>query len=148
MIANYYGAQVLAEGLDVLCGTQEDVSGLVPGATDTPMTQDQVATYTLALLQEVHEFGNELGWKPWKENGFNPERAADEFADILAFLGLFIHLLDQSGVSPQMLADAYRKKSINNVGRFLGLPETKYHGTIDTEEQRRRAIEIMARLSD
>lgn len=147
-IADFMGAQILAEGLSVIGDTQELVSGLVPGATNTPLSQSQVSTYILALLQEVHEFGNELGWKPWKVNDFDPEKAADEFADILAFLGLFVHLLEKGGVTPEMLANAYRKKSINNVGRFLGLPDSKYHGTINSEEKRALAISIMAKLSD
>lgn len=86
------------------------------------LTPENVRTFGLALIQEINEFINELPrWKPWKrEKEVDRERIADEFADILAFLGMFISWADQLGISTQDLAEAFIKKSRVNVQRLTG----------------------------
>lgn len=79
-----------------------------------------VRSYALALMVETAEFIQELDWKPWK-NGkkVDRNRVADEFADILAFLGILILYLDRMGIPPGMLANQYREKSKVNIDRFI-----------------------------
>lgn len=117
--------QSLFTGLEFLRSVQMRTSALVPGCipdgNDLP-TQTQLQTYSLAMMVELAEFVQELPWKPWKKNPkpLDPERVADEFADILAFMGILIEYLDRMGITPEDLARAYNKKTEVNVQRFLG----------------------------
>lgn len=117
-------AQELAGGLRALHGVQSIVSAMVPDAI--PVEDDvppaAVLTYCFAFIKEVTELMDELGWKPWKPRKvINRERVADEFADILAFLGLIIiYVLKLTGLTFEDLARAYLRKSDVNVARFNG----------------------------
>ena len=94
----------------------------------TVLTQDLLAVYGQALSIEVSEFLNELPWKPWKTANFKTvlenrdvrEDIAFEFADILAFLGAWISILNTLGISPFELAEAYAEKTRINHARFAG----------------------------
>jgi NTP pyrophosphatase (non-canonical NTP hydrolase) len=114
----------IADGLLALAEVQEFVSGHVPSAN--PVTgnvgSEQVLTYGFALLKEVTELMDELQWKSWKpRKAVDTARAADEFADILAFLGLYVHYMRRlAGLAPEDLAAAYARKSQVNVDRFTG----------------------------
>lgn len=114
----------LASGLTHLADTQVVVSLPVKGAvpvTIEQLTKDNIRTYVLAMIIEIAEFTQTLDWKPWKtKTDFNPETTADEFADILAFLGLIVYYLNLMGISSETLARAYNRKSIVNIDRFLG----------------------------
>lgn len=57
-------------------------------------------------------------WKP----GFEPDRTkiVEEFADILAFLGTWVMLLELMGITSGELAQAYMLKRQKNVARFAG----------------------------
>lgn len=105
---------------------------MVPGAiTNAPPTPDQIRTYFLALIVETVELMNELpGWKPWKKPKLmNPEYVMDEFADILAFLGVILNYLRELGIDPADLADAYARKTNINIARFNG--EVEGYGVKD-----------------
>ena len=122
-VLNSKGSSLLAltEGLESLIDTQTVVSGLVPGAVTPEVTPAQIASYSLALIREVGELADELGWKPWKEQPERDlERIADEMADVLAFVGLLLIYVEHAGVSPTDLAQAYRSKSMRNIARFFG----------------------------
>ncbi len=108
----------LVNGLAFLCDTQKAVSGLVPGALE--LSKENISVYGTALLSEVMEFINELGWKPWKNIERNHDKIVDEFADILAFLGLFVNYLDDIGLTPDKLTEAYTAKTKENIDRFNG----------------------------
>lgn len=113
----------LSEGLALLALNQTTISqgdlGCIPPEGQAP-SKDAVRSYMLALMIEVAEFTQELDWKPWKEKLLvDTERVADEFADILAFLGIIIVYLDRMGIPPGMLARAYNKKSKVNIDRFI-----------------------------
>lgn len=115
-------------GLRSLAETQYLVSGQLPGALEP--TKENFAVYALSLHDEIGEFVRELGWKPWKKDfDIDRTRVADEFADILAFLGLFIHYLDRLGISPSDLARQYREKSEVNIRRMHGEVEGYGPGT-------------------
>ena len=114
----------LATGLDTLRFVQSNTSALAPNCIpdgNQTATADQLRTYFLALIIELGELVQELNWKPWKESkSINKERVADEFADVLAFLGIILEYLDRMGVSPQDIAEQYAVKTEVNVNRFLG----------------------------
>ena len=114
----------LASGLKFLQDVQSVSSALtkdcIPPRGKKP-SKDNVRTYSLALMIELGEFVQELNWKPWKEDKeINKIRVADEFADILAFLGILIVYMDAFGISPTDLARAYLSKTEVNIDRFLG----------------------------
>lgn len=83
---------------------------------------EQVAVYTLALQREAQELAEELGWKPWKKlPEINRERVLDEFADVLAFLGLIAtYVASVTDATPEEIALAYMRKSEVNVARLTG----------------------------
>lgn len=114
----------LAMGLEYLRFVQNTTSsltkGCIPDEIDLP-SKDAIRTYFLALIVETGELIQELNWKPWKEDKqINHARVADEFADVLAFLGIIIVYLDRHGISPTILSEAYNNKTKINVSRFLG----------------------------
>lgn len=130
---NGYGhrmAAALTVALVALAENQSEVSSPVPGCIpkdDDAPTKDAIRTYVLALFVELGEFLQELDWKPWKTKGaISAGKVADEFADILAFLGVVLVQLEHLGISEDMLANAYREKSIVNVERFLGVHGEHY----------------------
>jgi NTP pyrophosphatase (non-canonical NTP hydrolase) len=85
---------------------------------------------------------HELDWKPWKrKDALDLDKVAEEFADVLAFLGLFVVLLQHVGLDPDMLAMAYVAKSEKNKQRLLGLA-----AEYKARELSRRAEEILATL--
>lgn len=117
----------LAEGLHYIRSVQSVTSDLIRGCMPedgAPPSPDQIRTYFLALMIEISELVQELNWKPWKiEKSLDKPRVADEFADILAFLGVIIEYLNRLGISPESLASAYNMKVTINVARALGQVE-------------------------
>lgn len=118
----------LSQGLQTLLHTQKLVSGMVNDALphgDQKPTRDQVRTYFLATIVEMVELMNELNWKPWKrsEKEVNVEKVADEFADILAFMGVILNYLKAEGIDVYTLAAQYGRKSKVNIDRFNGRVE-------------------------
>lgn len=116
---------MLTRGLALLKQTQFKVSGMVPGAVQDPSERpspEQVRTYFLALAVELYELMNEFpAWKPWKEpKPVDRDRVIDEFADILAFLGLILYYIETLGIDMVDLAEGYAKKTNVNVSRFNG----------------------------
>lgn len=126
----HFGGHMYADiknGLDALVKIQKRVSGLA-GAIPKPdedVSNSLVTSTCFALQGEIFELAQELGWKYWA----NPKemdhesvtKVADEFADVLAFLGLLVYLLERrTGLSSEDLLVAYLKKTDKNVERFLG----------------------------
>jgi|GEM_PF-3794302 len=112
----------LSNALALIARNQKIISAGDPGCIPDeghPPSKDAVRSYTLALMVELAEFIQELDWKPWKDKQINAERVADEFADILAFMGILIVYLDRMGIPPGMLARQYREKSKVNIDRFI-----------------------------
>lgn len=113
----------LTAGLEVLMDVQHEVSGKVKGAiTDEIPTGDQTRTYFLAMIKETLELMDEFPlWKPWKESKeIAPDRVVDEFADVLAFLGVIINYIYTMGINPYALARGYASKTNVNQARFDG----------------------------
>lgn len=111
-------------GLRGLVEVQGEVSAMVADAlpTKNDIPPINILTYGFAIMKEITELMDELGWKPWKpRKPIDRERVADEFADILAFLGLLtIYVMRLTGLTTTELAAAYLRKSDVNVARFNG----------------------------
>lgn len=102
------------------------VEGCIPDEGELP-TKDAIRTYVLAIIVELSEFVQTLDWKPWKsKDRLDTERIIDEFADILAFMGIILHYLSLYGIWPEDLANGYSKKSIENIDRFIGNRKIEY----------------------
>lgn len=119
----------LFRGLAVLMDTQAVVSAMasgnaLPAAGELP-SKDQIRTYFLSIMVEEVELMNEFNWKPWKngEKAINAEKVADEFADVLAFLGIILNYLRAHGIGLYDLALQYGVKSKVNMDRFNGKVE-------------------------
>lgn len=70
----------------------------------------------LALLDEVHEVLNEMGWKPWATSRhFNEELVQKELIDAWHF---FMNLLLAAGVDGQKLFELYTDKNRENLDRW------------------------------
>lgn len=112
----------LAVALNALADTQRAVVNEHIGPRHMDPTRDNVRQYAFALIHEVGELADELGWKDWKPVApANPERLADELADILAFLGILVDYVMQAGdLLATDLALAYRNKVRVNIERFNG----------------------------
>lgn len=117
----------LQRGLEYLLDIQSVTSAINPDcipAVDELPTKDQLRTYFLAMMVETGELLQELNWKPWKKDKtIDKARVVDEFADILAFLGILITYLNRLGMSTDDLAAAYVSKTRVNINRFLGKVE-------------------------
>lgn len=112
----------LAEGLRILKMTQSEVGKAIPGWVEGE--PEFVRTTFLALVCELMELLQLFNWKQWKQPvDVNRDQAADEFADVLAFLGYIVIFLAGMGVSTDDLATAYERKTIVNKKRLAGKVE-------------------------
>lgn len=140
-------------GLRALAGVQSVVSAQVkdalPVGGDVPPTN--ILTYGYAFIKEVTELMDELGWKPWKpRKPIDVERVADEFADVLAFLGLLVlYVLRLTGLTTADLAAAYMRKSDVNMDRFNGLvPEYRQADFLTVADERAAQEQATAAVED
>lgn len=102
---------------------------------DMEGSKDAVRTYVLAMIVELSELVQELDWKAWKDRQAPPdnERVADEFADVLAFLGVITaNVMAQTGLTYKQLSQAFTDKTKTNLRRARGeidgyIPSTGTH---------------------
>lgn len=89
---------------------------------------DVLRTYVLATFVELAEFIQVLPWKPWRVSvkTVDKDKVLDEFADILAFIGVLMTILHDMGFSTYDIASAYVKKERINVSRFLERKENEH----------------------
>ena len=130
-----FGTSRLAAGLNVLMTTQKGVAKkAIPAWLEGG--PEYLRTTFLALIVEVAELVQLFNWKQWKDSHVFDEhhldRMANEFADMLAFLGYIILFLDDLGVSPADLAEAYEEKTILNHARLAG--DIEGYGVNKTKE--------------
>ena len=83
---------------------------------------ESLRQYSLALVVETAELLQELDWRAWRVGkAIDRERVADEFADILAFLGILtMDVMAQAGLTEQDLAEAFTRKTDVNIARSQG----------------------------
>jgi len=130
-----FGVSRLAAGLSVLMITQKGVAkrAIPDWLKGEP---EYIRTTFLALIVEVVELVQLFNWKQWKDphvfDEHHLDRMANEFADMLAFLGYIILFLDDLGVSPADLAEAYEEKTIINHARLAG--DIEGYGVNKTKE--------------
>lgn len=122
----------VGNGLFEMLWVQKYLSALV-WDMDSPENM-QIGYAAFVLNGEIHELADKVGFKIWKDT---PELTddqladiADEFADIMAFLGqLMVMVCNRTGLTPADFAEAYRNKSERNLKRFLGTSgEAGYSG--------------------
>lgn len=74
-------------------------------------------THAFAMTDEVHEAGNEIGWKPWaSDRSLNRFQYVGELIDAWHF---FMNLLLLAGVDENEMYDRYMNKRAINVQRQL-----------------------------
>lgn len=87
-------------------------------AFSTGDDRDDVARYGLCLVLEAAELVNALPWKRWARHKGDVNVAAEEFADLLCFVGSIVGLFRRLGVPPEDLTKSYFKKVEENRKRF------------------------------
>jgi NTP pyrophosphatase (non-canonical NTP hydrolase) len=87
-------------------------------AFQTGDLKDDLARYGLCLVLEAAELVNALPWKHWARNPSSLEKASEEFADLLCFIGSLVLLFNRLGVSTADLTLAYLEKVQDNRDRF------------------------------
>ena len=109
----------LSDGLFALWETQREVGAAIPGWVEGE--PEYVRTTFLALVCELMELLQLFNWKQWKRLvPFDVDKAADEFADVLAFLGYIVIFLGREGITTRDLSVAYQRKTEVNHGRLAG----------------------------
>lgn len=114
----------LGLALAILMDTQRDLHDISPPAQKDASFKVQTQQNFLALQVELVELLQEMDWKPWKPDELTDsweqrKLIAAEFADVLAFLGHIVRILqDDLGITSADLAEAYRVKTQKNVKRF------------------------------
>jgi len=88
--------------------------------------KDVLRTYVLALMVELGEFVQTLNWKPWRDvPDKSRDKTLDEFADILAFIGVLLTILKARGISTLDITEAYIAKERVNISRFIAAMESR-----------------------
>lgn len=91
--------------------------------------RENVAMFGHALVAEVCELMDEIGWKRWKlPVDRDLDRIVDEFADVLAFTAIFLNFLNALGLSDEDIALGFTAKVAKNVRRLKGLDDTYKSG--------------------
>lgn len=119
-------AYVVKEGLEFIEKMQRLVSSYSPGtifAEGEYPTKECISHYTLAAVVELVELMNEMPWKRWTtdvpgKGDIHTDRICEEFADVLAFLGILVGYARAFGATPEKIADAYIKVSERNIYRL------------------------------
>lgn len=92
------------------------------GRLDEHLEDESVLhTYVLATIVELVEFLQTMQWKPWRVSVKEEDREhiLEEFADIMAFLGVLVTVLRAKGFSIADITNAYIRKELVNVRRFV-----------------------------
>lgn len=123
-------AEGVLAGLMSLSKIHEGTNCLVDhgGAPLTAVIQDKdvLRTYVLALMVELGEFVQTLDWKPWRDvPDKSRDKTLDEFADILAFIGVLLTILKARGISTLDITEAYIAKERVNISRFIAAMESR-----------------------
>lgn len=112
----------LAVGLEYLRQAQEPALEQLGHDNIDP---DTLARYAAALMIEVAEFANTVPWKVWhladEEPTAEETRAAvaEEFGDVLHFIGTWVALLQRLGIGVEELSEAFLVKHLRNRRKML-----------------------------
>ena len=117
--------EILRDGLTSLMLVHHVTNQIVKHGDSTLdeclLSDDVLRTYVLALMVEVGEFVQTLQWKPWRKTHVVEDRSAtlSEFADILAFIGVLLTILNARGFSVDEIVKEYTAKEHINFKRFM-----------------------------
>lgn len=127
------GHAALYNGLRALANTQAVVSPLLDSNLGFRSPDEKTRTYIFSIVHELLELADELGWKPWKAHDPpNRDRVGEEFADVLAFLGLLLnHIEEVAGLNQFQLASYYRTKTRVNLARSRGESGEPGYGEVE-----------------
>lgn len=118
--ASYFDQADLEVGFMVLLDLQQELQVYAFDINpidfkDSDSQMEFIRWNALALISELVEAMNEVGWKPWaSSHHINREQFAGEMVDLLHF---FANLCLATGISGQMLAEGYVKKRQRNYER-------------------------------
>lgn len=113
----------LSNGLRELMEWQTEISRAMGGTLNINggPTPENVRTYALALIAEITELTEAMTGKPWKPGEESSDRILDEFADVLAFVGILAKFVSvKTGKGPLTIAKAYLQKTNRNFKRMKG----------------------------
>ena len=114
-------AAQLQGGLTYLLQAQRPMLVAFDHDNDDP---DTLARYAAALMIEVGEFSNTIPWKVWPSRSYDPDmtamraQIAEEFADVLHYVGTWVNLLRHFELSPEDLTVAFVEKHRENQRRL------------------------------
>jgi hypothetical protein len=116
-------ATLHADRFDVLMANQHQAWDIVCKGRE--VTRADVATYVVAMNDELLELAREIGWKTWKPvPTIDRERVLDEMADVTAFFGTWLDITRRvTGASLDEIWEHYEKKARINLERFAGRVE-------------------------
>lgn len=120
---DYMDRQMMAEALRTLALTQEQLWRADRGDR-FQHTTEEMRTIAFAMIAEVLELSDEIGWKSWKPAPIvDKQRVLEEYADVMAFFGTLTALvIVRCGFSPEQLVEAYLEKAEINRNRFRDRP--------------------------
>lgn len=127
---------VWGEGLTSLITSQHNLRTKIEGR-ETGANKNAVRTTTLALIIEITELSQKLGWKPWRRDP-EPNFAdiLDEFADVTAYYGTLAGIvMSRTGCTIRDLENAYMVKHSQNWDRFAGRVKGYVPQTPQSESQ-------------
>ena len=108
--------------LESLFNAQRQIQVLAYGKDPSEITDEReriqfIKDMNLALQDELHEFLQETGWKPWAtSNHVNEQAAHGELIDAFLF---FLNLCMVTNFDPESFADKFFEKINRNLDRQL-----------------------------
>jgi len=99
--------------MGLLLEMQKDLMDKVPHDL-SPQVVSQI-TAGLGVMEEVHEYLNSIGRKPWRPNPLPRENQLEELVDILFY---YLELILLSGFSWEEITTEYKRKHAENLERY------------------------------
>ena len=99
--------------MDDLLNMQNDLMGKVPHHITDKITSQ--ITVGMGIMEEVHEYLNSIGRKPWRPTPLPLEQQLEEITDILFY---YLELILLSGFSWEEICSEYKRKHTINLKRY------------------------------
>jgi len=99
--------------IEHLLNMQSELMVKAPGEL-TPVATDR-AIAGLGLIEEVLEYLNSTGWKPWRPNPLPREMQLEELTDILFY---YLELILLSDIDWSEIVVEYKRKHQENLQRY------------------------------
>ncbi len=108
-------------GLEKLIEMQKQLMEKVPHDV-TPLTARRMVS-GLGIIEEVLEYLNSTGHKPWRPNPLSEEAQLEEITDILFF---YLEMVIMSGFPWRRVEEEYIRKHAVNLERYRRAKEGDY----------------------